>query len=138
MKILARFTERQKAWLLLGGVLLFAVFLFLYNSKTMHFVPRCPFFWATGLYCPGCGTTRGFHRLLHGDIIGALHANILMTITVPYILHRFLSYLSVHLLGKKIPEIMLPPLWVKILVGFTLVFWVVRNIPIYPFNQLIP
>lgn len=138
MKILARFTERQKAWLLLGGVLLFVAFLFLYNSKTMHFVPRCPFYWTTGFYCPGCGTTRGLHRLLHGDIIGALHANVLMIVTVPYILHRFINYLTVNLFNRKLPEITLSPVWVKILAGFAIVFWIVRNIPMYPFNQLIP
>lgn len=104
----------------------------------MHFVPRCPFFWATGFYCPGCGTTRGLHRLLHGDIIGALHANVLMIITVPYVLHRFLDYLAVKILGIKLPEITLSPVWVKILACFAIVFWIVRNIPVYPFNQLIP
>jgi hypothetical protein len=138
MKILTRLSERQKAWLLLGGVVFFAAFLFLYNSKTMHFLPRCPFNWATGYYCPGCGTTRGLHRLLHGDLLGALHANMLMIITVPYLLHRLIAYLVLHLLGKKLPSIILPPIWVKLLAGFTIVFWLVRNIPVYPFTLLVP
>ena len=138
MKITARLTERQKAWLLLGGVILFVAFLFIYNSKTMHFLPRCPFFWVTGMYCPGCGTTRGVHMLLHGDFEGAMHANILMIITVPYIIHRFLAYLLLHIFGKELPSIILPPVWVKILAGFTIIFWIVRNIPMYPFTLLVP
>jgi hypothetical protein len=138
MRIGARLSERQKAWLLLTGVILFAAFLFFYNSKTMHFVPRCPFYWATGFYCPGCGTTRGLHRLLHGDITGALHANIVMIVTVPYILYSFISYLSLNILAKKLPPIILKPIIVQLLAAFVIVFWVVRNIPVYPFTLLVP
>lgn len=138
MKIVPRLSKRQKALLLLGGMIFFAAFLFFYNSQTMHFVPRCPFNWATGYYCPGCGTTRGLHRLLHGDLLGALHANVLMVITVPYLLHQFLAYLALNLLGKRLPSIILPPFWVQLLAGFTIVFWIVRNIPVYPFTLLVP
>ncbi|MBK9249805.1 MAG: DUF2752 domain-containing protein [Ignavibacteria bacterium] len=138
MRIGRRLSERQKAWILLIGVVFFAAFLFIYNSKTMHFLPRCPFFWATGYYCPGCGTTRGLHRLLHGDFIGALHANILMIVTVPYILYSFISYLFLNILSKNLPPIIFKPIVVQLLAAFTIVFWLVRNIPVYPFTLLIP
>jgi hypothetical protein len=43
-----------------GAVLLLALgalgFLF-------HFNPACPFFWATGCYCPGWGSLRALHQL---------------------------------------------------------------------------
>ena len=29
--------------------------------------PPCFFHWLTGLYCPGCGSTRCLHALLHGN-----------------------------------------------------------------------
>ncbi len=138
MRIGTQLSERQKAWLLLVGVMFFAAFVFIYNSKTMHFLPRCPFYWTTGLYCPGCGTTRGLHRLLHGDITGALHANILMIITVPYILYSFVGYLLRNIAGKKLPVIVLKPIIVQLLAAFVIVFWVVRNIPVYPFTMLVP
>lgn len=31
----------------------------------------CPFRRCTGGYCPGCGATRGAHRLLRGDLAGS-------------------------------------------------------------------
>ncbi|MFN8360044.1 MAG: DUF2752 domain-containing protein [Candidatus Kapaibacterium sp.] len=138
MKILGQLSERQKAWVLLVGVVFFAVFLFLYNSKTMHILPRCPFNWATGYYCPGCGTTRGLHRLLHGDIAGALRANVLMIVTVPYVVYSIVRYLSLSLLGTQLPAIILKPIVVQLLAVLVIVFWVVRNIPVYPCTLLVP
>lgn len=29
--------------------------------------PRCPVKWLTGLDCPGCGSARALHSLLHGE-----------------------------------------------------------------------
>ncbi|MFD0477703.1 DUF2752 domain-containing protein [Nonomuraea thailandensis] len=37
--------------------------------------PTCPFLWATGLYCPGCGTLRTVHALAHLDPVAALGLN---------------------------------------------------------------
>lgn len=37
--------------------------------------PACQFRAATGLWCPGCGLTRGAHQLLRGDLVGAIDSN---------------------------------------------------------------
>ena len=34
--------------------------------------PTCPFLAITGWYCPGCGSLRAVHDLLHGDLAGAV------------------------------------------------------------------
>ena len=47
--------------------------------------PRCPFKTATGLDCPGCGSPRAIHALLHGDIVTAWHCNALLLIGLPFI-----------------------------------------------------
>jgi hypothetical protein len=46
-------------------------------SERGVFAP-CPFRMLTGWWCPGCGMTRATHRLLHGDVIGALRLNALL------------------------------------------------------------
>ncbi len=37
--------------------------------------PGCPFLLVTGWYCPGCGTLRALHALVHGDLTTALARN---------------------------------------------------------------
>ena len=41
--------------------------------------PICPFFGLTGCYCPGCGTLRALHQLLHGNPVAAFGAACLPT-----------------------------------------------------------
>jgi hypothetical protein len=38
----------------------------------------CPVYALTGWYCPGCGGMRGVHNLTDGQILDALHSNILV------------------------------------------------------------
>lgn len=89
----------------------------------------------TGLYCPGCGTGRGFHKLLHGDLAGAWRMNPLMVLMIP---------LSVYLIAtcyRKKPDgtTCSPPNWVGYAVIVAIVmFWILRNIPVYPFTLLAP
>lgn len=35
----------------------------------------CFFYLLTGLYCPGCGGTRGMHALLQGHVLLSIHEN---------------------------------------------------------------
>lgn len=45
--------------------------------------PACPLHSLTGLYCPGCGSTRAFAALLRGDVAGALMNNALSVVLFP-------------------------------------------------------
>ena len=48
------------------------------------FYPRCPIYLTTHWLCPGCGSTRALHSLLHLDFQSALHYNALFTLLVPF------------------------------------------------------
>lgn len=48
--------------------------------------PRCPFLTLTGWQCPGCGSQRAAHALLHGDIAGAWRLNAMMVCALPLLL----------------------------------------------------
>ena len=45
----------------------------------------CPFHQATGLLCPGCGATRAYWLLVHGDLAGALRHNVFLLVAGAYV-----------------------------------------------------
>lgn len=63
---------------------LLGVYFFL--DPNQQFFPKCPFFWLTGLKCPGCGAQRAVHYLLHGNLQEAWRVNSLFVLAFPYVL----------------------------------------------------
>ena len=61
-----------------------AAILYRFDPATTHGYPQCVFHALTGWQCPGCGTTRALHHLLHGDVIGAFRLNAMLFVTVPF------------------------------------------------------
>lgn len=125
----------------LGIAGLVGMFLLFYTfdpSKSFYFLP-CQFHYVTGLYCPGCGSQRALHQLAHGHFIEALRYNPLMIITLPIILYGMGLQIWNYLFGT---EIRFPLFYNKIFIfgffGLGVVYWVLRNIPQYPFNLLAP
>jgi Protein of unknown function (DUF2752) len=55
------------------------------DPSTSPFFPPCVFRVLTGWQCPGCGSARALHALLHGDVAAALSANPLAVATLPLI-----------------------------------------------------
>jgi hypothetical protein len=110
-------------------------FYFFWNPAENTFLPSCPFKNLTNLYCPGCGGQRAFHALLHGNFIEAFHDNLLIFIAIPIAFYKIIPQLNgsaskdVFILNSK-------GIW--IFLSLLTVFALIRNIPLYPFNQLIP
>jgi len=90
--------------------------------------PVCPFHQMTGLWCPGCGTTRALHQLLHGNLAAAFRFNLLSMSMLPVA-----GYLIVR--GDTST---LKPAWIWALLVVVVAFGVLRNIPAYPFTLLAP
>ena len=61
--------------------------LFAFNPAEVKFFPPCPLNKLTGLHCPGCGTTRALHHLLHGRIALAFDLNPLLIASLPLVLY---------------------------------------------------
>lgn len=107
-----------------------------FNPTSAGFFPACPFHAMTGLNCPGCGLTRGFHALFRGDILGALQFNLL----IPFF-SLFFGFLTVSMFlyavrNRGLSFQRIPPWTVYAFLVFTLIFAFVRNLPFYPFNLL--
>ena len=58
--------------------------LYRFDPSTAGFFPPCMFHELTGLQCPGCGTTRALHHLLHGDVAGAFRLNAMLFAVAPF------------------------------------------------------
>ncbi len=57
-----------------------------FNPADTGGVFRCPVAALTGLRCPGCGTMRALHLILHGEVIAAFRMNCLSVLLLPVIL----------------------------------------------------
>ena len=56
---------------------------FYFDPNDSVFFPRCVVKQLTGYDCPGCGSQRAIHALLHGDIVTAWRYNALMLLLLP-------------------------------------------------------
>jgi hypothetical protein len=95
----------------------------------------CIFHAVTGYYCPGCGSMRAMHALLHGDLLAALGFNPMAVCCLPFLSYPFGSNMAVVLTGRPWKTFTVPALPVLWMV---LAFWVLRNIPFFPFVLLAP
>lgn len=129
-------TERvlAGAGILAGLAGAFAVGFF--NPAGAGFFPACPFHALTGLNCPGCGLTRGFHALFHGDILSALHFNAMLPVYLLFFLYLFVWLASILIRGRGLDFQAFSPYKISGFLILTLAFAVVRNLPFYPFNLL--
>lgn len=102
--------------------------LYNYAPTAYGFYPRCVFKMLTGLDCPGCGTTRALHHLLHGRVEEAFRLNPMLFVLMVVALFALPSLLR----GQQ-PHFITRP-WFGWTAFFVLTsYWVVRNTPLYPF-----
>lgn len=109
------------------------VYVFFFQPGSSGFFPGCPFRAFTGIICPGCGSTRGLHHLLHGDLETALQLNPLMVLLLPFLIFALLRHTNAVLRGKQLKGNQLPANAIWALFFVIVAFWVARNIPGYPF-----
>jgi len=124
------------ATLLVFGVA--CAFVGFFNPSTAGFFPACPLLSITGFACPGCGLTRGFHALFHGDVVTALSFNALIPIYVIGFVYLIGMLLSIAARGKALPYKFFAPSFFGFYLVVSITFGVLRNIPAYPFTVLYP
>jgi hypothetical protein len=117
-------------WLLL---LAGAAYLFVFEPGKSGFFPVCPFRLLTGLTCPGCGSTRAMHQILHGQFVTAFTLNPLLLLAIPFLLFAFLRYTMTVMRGGVPRPNALPAPLIYALFVIIVSFWIFRNTPFYPF-----
>lgn len=130
----SRVTSGLWAAVLLSGGAIVAIS----DPVNAGFFPQCPLYRFTGLACPGCGLTRGFHALFHGDVIGALDFNLLIPVWCVIFAFLVVYFLTIAFTGKRLRMWPTDQWFVWSFMSLMLVFGVLRNIPVWPFTILYP
>lgn len=99
-------------------------------------LPPCPVHALTGLYCPGCGSTRCLFALLHGDWALALAMNPLLVVSLPPLALMALNAAGWRpsWLNPLMRALARPERWLWLLLTYALL----RNLPWWPFAWLAP
>lgn len=109
-----------------------------FDPTKANFFPVCPLFSLTGFACPGCGLTRGFHALFHGDLYTAVDFNALTPVFAVLFLFLVVSLFSIAVRGKGLVRMSASPAFLVGILVVLLAFGVLRNLPFYPFTFLFP
>ncbi len=110
-----------------------------YPATASGFYPKCIFHQLSGWYCPGCGSQRAVSALLQGRLLDAIDYNFLFVLAIPPMLYSAFVFTSNAFRSYKMKQsLFYSPVFVKLVLLFVLLFWVLRNIDRAPFNMLAP
>lgn len=133
--------SKLKIPFLIIGVLAFfgmlALYVFWSPSETNLF-PKCPVYAVTGTYCPGCGSQRAVHQILNGNIIEGVRHNYLIALLGLVLSYQALMFIMNNVLQKGIVNLLHNSKVTLGILVFVILFWILRNISLFPFTELAP
>ena len=94
MRATRRPAKRIFIYLVIAAAVTFAILLFCYNPAKTAVFPPCPSKFITGYDCPGCGSLRGLHALMHGDVAAAWGFNPAIFVALALII--FIFFANMH------------------------------------------
>jgi Protein of unknown function (DUF2752) len=132
-------THRWFAVLLLALLLASLVVLYCWHPGDIAALPPCPAQKLTGLYCPGCGSLRAIHHLLHGRLTTAWQHNpAMLVLGVPALL-LYAVELSGRARGRSLTRGSRSLPWLGWgLLALLLLFTIARNLPTPATNWMRP
>lgn len=114
------------------------VVFFMLDPATHQIFPECVFHSVTGYYCPGCGSQRAIHNLVHLNLARTIHNNLLFIpagLLVGY--HYSYSYVNKKL-NLNLPNLFYYKVTPWIILAVIVLFGILRNLPFFPFTGLAP
>ena len=96
--------------------------------------PTCLVKLTTGFDCPGCGGTRAFWYLLHGDIPAAARSHMLAVFATPFLVYLYVAWAVNLVFKKKLPALRFSPRTISAFLAVWGVFTILRNLPWAPFT----
>ena len=94
------------------------------SPTTSVFFPKCAFLMLTGLKCPGCGSQRAVHALLHADLASAFAHNALLVLSLPYLARLYVYLYPTSSLRSTLES----PLAIRTYFVIAIAFWIARNV----------
>jgi len=98
----------------------------------------CPFHYITGLHCPGCGSQRAVHDMLHFRLYEAIKHNLLIAIVAIVLLAKGYALWSKKYATSYYYNLNGKSWFTYSIVVIVILFWVLRNLPFTPFSRLAP
>jgi len=123
---------------LLAAIAVGAVLLEVFDPATSGIFPPCPVRYLTGWYCPGCGSLRAIHQLLHGNLRAAWALNPLTVVLLPFLTYGLAAFALFKLREQELPQPYLRASWIRALCVVIILFGIARNLPVHPFDLLAP
>lgn len=115
--------------LLLIALVALTIVYYRVSPTTSVFFPKCAFLLLTGLKCPGCGSQRAVHALLHADLASAFAHNALLVLSLPYLALLIGARLYVYLHpASSLRATLENPLAIRTYFIITIAFWIARNV----------
>ncbi len=122
-------SARRRSAAICGIALLGAAFLLLVDPAAAGWMPPCPFHALTGLQCPGCGSLRAIHSLLHGHGAQALAYNPLTCIGLPFLAGWWLWHARRAATGRAPAAPFIRPALLWSIAAVVFLFGIYRNLP---------
>lgn len=98
----------------------------------------CPFNYVTGLHCPGCGSQRAIHDILHIRILEAVKHNALLILVLLIASSKAYAFITKKYKPSYFYDLNGKSWFTYSVVFIVFAYWILRNIPIHPFTHLAP
>ena len=120
--------KNKSVFFIIFLALILGVIYSVFDPLKSSYFPSCPFKSVTGLDCPGCGSQRAFHELLHLNFRKAFEYNALLVLSIPYLLLLMVfNFESVKQRFPKLERILFGWKSVWIITIIVILFFIFRN-----------
>lgn len=99
-------------------------------------LPVCPTKALLGIDCPGCGSLRMLYSLMHGDLLAAARFNALGLAAVALLVWAYFAWTYGRVTGRRIRSWQHHRWSALVTLALVALWFVVRNIPVAPFDAL--
>jgi hypothetical protein len=119
-----------------GGAVAYTMIAVPSTIDSAAYTPTCLVKLTTGFDCPGCGGTRAFWYLIHGNLPAAARHHAMFVFAVPFLVYMYVAWSANLMFKRKLPMLPITPVTISVFLIAWLAFSVLRNLPWAPFTWL--